>query len=228
MYSVKIMSGQNLPDSDVGKGFRIILVGEGQEFEFGNRPDTGEPFLVVRGKGDFTDVEYPLTGNAYVMNESGKTIASFWGRTINPIDSNDMVPETEAYVSESLPTLGSPREPLRTIDSIREQYNDRNLTEMQLRYLAEPRLKVCNNEVSRGNSYRARVAYLILKGIPNDIAMENSWYLTEKQRKFEVVVDSNDPDPIRTVEAIQSIVNEARPQPNKGSRTLPVEHVVSA
>lgn len=216
MYSIKIMSGQNLPDSDVGKGFKIITVAEGQMFEFGNRPDTGEPVVAVYGKGDGIDREYPLTGNAYVMNENGKTIASFWGRTINPIDSNDMVPETEVYNSQSLSPLGSPREPLRTIDTIREQYKDRNLTEVQLHYLAEPRLKVCNNEVARGNSYRARVSYLILKGIPNDIAMENSWYLTEKQRKFEVVVDSNDPDPIRTVAAIQSIVNEARLQHTTG------------
>jgi len=228
MYSIKIMSGQNLPDSDVGKGFKIITVAEGQTFEFGNRPDTGEPVVVVYGRGDCNDREYPLTGNAYVMNENGKTIASFWGRTINPTDGNDTVPETEVHNSQPLPTLGSPREPLRTIDSIREQYKDRNLTEMQLRYLAEPRLKVCNNEVARGNSYRARVSYLILKGIPNDIAMENSWYLTEKQRKFEVTVDSSDPDPVRTVEAIQSFVSESRPQPNKCSRTLPVEHMVSA
>lgn len=94
MYAIKIMSGENLADSDVGKGFKIILVDVGTPFEFGHSESTGEPYVQIWSKNSST--QYPLTGNAYVMNEDGKTIASFWGRRKNitvTIDSDDPAPE---------------------------------------------------------------------------------------------------------------------------------------
>jgi hypothetical protein len=82
MYSIKIMSGENLADSDVGKGFKMILVDAGDTFEFGHNAQ-GEPIVtVIAGKGDDRQcIEYPITGNAYVMSETGKTVASFWARS---------------------------------------------------------------------------------------------------------------------------------------------------
>lgn len=81
MYSIKIMSGENLADSDVGKGFKMILVDAGDTFEFGHNTQ-GEPIVTVSiNKGDnCSHIEYPVTGNTYVMSETGKTVASFWAR----------------------------------------------------------------------------------------------------------------------------------------------------
>jgi hypothetical protein len=102
MYSIKIMSRENMPDADVGKGFKMILVDAGDTFEFGHN-DQGEPIVTVSvNKGEESScIEYPVTGNAYVMSETGKTVASFWARnkqtvrvTIDPRD-----PEPERTVS---------------------------------------------------------------------------------------------------------------------------------
>lgn len=94
MYAIKIMSGENLADSDVGKGFKIILVDANTPFEFGHSPTSGEPYVQIWCKGE--SVQHPLTGNAYVMNEDGKTIASFWGRrkqVVVTLDKEDPAPE---------------------------------------------------------------------------------------------------------------------------------------
>lgn len=106
MYAIKIMSGENLADSDVGKGFKIILVDASTPFEFGRCPKTGDPYVQIWNKGE--SVQHPLTGNAYVMNEDGKTIASFLGRrkqVIVTLDKDDPVPE-------------------RTIDAIQEVFRN--------------------------------------------------------------------------------------------------------
>lgn len=100
MYSIKIMSPENMPDADVGKGFKMILVNAGDTFEFGHN-DQGEPIVTVTtfASDDRTgsSIEYPVTGNAYVMSETGKTVASFWGRnkqTVHvTIDPRDPEPE---------------------------------------------------------------------------------------------------------------------------------------
>lgn len=106
MYSIKIMSHENMADSDVVKGFKMILVDAGDTFEFGHN-DKGEPIVTVSvNKGDESScVEYPVTGNAYVMSETGKTVASFWARkkqTVHvTIDENDPDPAfTAALIRE--------------------------------------------------------------------------------------------------------------------------------
>lgn len=98
MYSIKIMSRENLADADVAKGFKMILVDAGDTFEFGHN-DQGEPIVTVSvNKGDDSScIEYPVTGNAYVMSETGKTVASFWARNKQTvrvtIDPRDPAPE---------------------------------------------------------------------------------------------------------------------------------------
>ncbi len=86
MYAIKIMSGENLADSDVGKGFKMIMVEAGDTFEFGHDPYTGQAKVDVTGwrAGEPVMATYPVTGNAYVLSEIGKTIASFWGRNKEP------------------------------------------------------------------------------------------------------------------------------------------------
>jgi hypothetical protein len=107
MYSIKIMSGENLADSDVGKGFKMVLVDEGDHFEFGHNAQ-GEPIVTVNaGKGDNRNgVVYPVTGNAYVMSETGKTVASFWARkkqTVHVVmDENDPDPLFTAELIQSV------------------------------------------------------------------------------------------------------------------------------
>lgn len=185
MYAIKIMSGEDKADSDVGKGFKMIVVDAGDTFEFGHDPHTGLPQVTVTGyrDGEHTCITYPVTGNAYVLSDSGKTIASFWARSLweeyktlkIEVDANDPDPENtianiQAMVME------------KTGNSLYEmttKYRDRGLTNMQLMILSEPKLNVMSNEVARGKHYRARVASLMSQGIPQDIAMENSWYLTQ-------------------------------------------------
>lgn len=84
MYTIKIMSNENLADSDCSKGFKMIMVEAGDTFEFGHDLNTGQPQVTVTGHraGDPTMVIYPITGNCYVLSEAGKTIASFWGRSL--------------------------------------------------------------------------------------------------------------------------------------------------
>lgn len=80
MYAIKIMSAENKADSDVGKGYKIILVDAGDTFEFGHN-DLGEPIVSLWSNrdGEPTYGEVVLTGNTYVLSHTGKTIASFWG-----------------------------------------------------------------------------------------------------------------------------------------------------
>lgn len=82
MITIKIMSSENLADSDGAKAFQIIVVGAGDTFTFGHALD-GKPKVDVRicSNGEYNTTTYPLTGNAYVMGETGKTIATFWART---------------------------------------------------------------------------------------------------------------------------------------------------
>ena len=106
MYSIKIMSSENLADSDVGKGFRMIMVGDGGSFEF-SHDLKGNPIVTVtlQEYGKPEDYVYFLTGNAYVMSETGKTVASFWGqkKTVYvTVDENDPDPENTVSTIQAI------------------------------------------------------------------------------------------------------------------------------
>ena len=84
MLYVKIMSSQDLADVDPWHGYEIVPVSNNETLKFrpvlvpdgqvGNLP--GERFaLEITGPDGETHSRY-LTGNAYVMNEAGKTIAT--------------------------------------------------------------------------------------------------------------------------------------------------------
>lgn len=161
MYSIKIMSGENLADSDVAKGFKMILVDEGDHFEFGHNTQ-GEPIVTVNaGKGDNRHGNvYPVTGNAYVMSETGKTVASFWARkkqTLHvTIDGNDPAPETTAaFIQEVVMEQGMFSAITDTTDVTK--------------YTPEQRTKI----------YRSRVAQRIADGATREEAMlkEARWLL---------------------------------------------------
>lgn len=85
MLYVKIMSGEDLPDTDAFKNYTIVPVQNNEVMQFVDNPlytppEDGVPtqcryFLHVHGpEGGYETHE--LSGNAYVMNEAGKTIAN--------------------------------------------------------------------------------------------------------------------------------------------------------
>lgn len=81
MFLLKIMSDQNLPDNDMTKNYKMIAIGSGDQFEFYHDQDTGLPMVqVVPKEGESYSVE--LTGNAYVVSETGKTVSSHWARSL--------------------------------------------------------------------------------------------------------------------------------------------------
>ena len=76
---VKIMSGENLPDANNSKCFTIHAC---DSVEFRREASMAENSVAVADLyiGDGEDAEFTtveLTGNAYVLNDNGKTIASF-------------------------------------------------------------------------------------------------------------------------------------------------------
>lgn len=113
------MSGQNLPDNDMTKNYKMIAIDSGDQFEFYHDEQNGLPMAQISPKeGESYSVE--LTGNAYVVSETGKTVSSHWARsmwgrntlsiTIDPNDPNkeetirqiqQMVMETGACISGS-------------------------------------------------------------------------------------------------------------------------------
>jgi hypothetical protein len=86
MLTIKLMSNEShLDDTNPNKGFRLMQVPERSVIRFAK-----EDFAV--GSGDFNEaypytlsiesekdgvVLYALTGNVYVISESGKTIATY-------------------------------------------------------------------------------------------------------------------------------------------------------
>lgn len=75
---LKVMSGQELSDHVV----RECIFVEGKRIEFAKCTrqsfETGEPGPVVEELAAFVDGEYVnLTGDAYILNNSGKTIDVF-------------------------------------------------------------------------------------------------------------------------------------------------------
>lgn len=70
MY-VKIMSDQNLPDSDTKKDYRLISLGETGTVVF----DEYEKNSVQVIRDGIVEV-HPMQGNVYIIDKSGKTIAA--------------------------------------------------------------------------------------------------------------------------------------------------------
>jgi len=81
---VKIMSAENAPDADPCKGH--ILAADVRHVVF-DRDTAGRAWAAIWRPGDSLDEAAPerfaVTGNAYVMNEAGRTISSFAGMTPN-------------------------------------------------------------------------------------------------------------------------------------------------
>lgn len=85
MLYVKIMSGEDLPDTDSYKNYVIVPVQNNEVMQFVDNPLYAPPkdncpsvpkyFLEVHGPEGGCET-HDLSGNAYVMTESGKTIAS--------------------------------------------------------------------------------------------------------------------------------------------------------
>jgi hypothetical protein len=79
---IKVMSFQNLPDSDPNKDFKMLTLADGDDFAFITKDlyragcSAKETTLQVKraGSDEWENVE--MTGNVYVMNAAGKTIAS--------------------------------------------------------------------------------------------------------------------------------------------------------
>lgn len=74
---VKMMSAEDMPDTSPYKGFKLITVPAGGEVTFGKSPDDENKDVVmiyIPGAAE-TDI-YEMTGNVYVLNENGKTVAS--------------------------------------------------------------------------------------------------------------------------------------------------------
>lgn len=79
MLFLKIMSSEDLADSNPGKNFELhqIATGETLRFEKVTRADSGSievHAVITREDGD--EQRIVLRGNAYVMNDNGVTIAS--------------------------------------------------------------------------------------------------------------------------------------------------------
>lgn len=71
---LKIMSGENAPDSDSRKTFQLL---DGVlSVHFKRDKDKAAAVKVVFDNGDDPET-FKLVGNCYLMNGDGKTIASF-------------------------------------------------------------------------------------------------------------------------------------------------------
>lgn len=73
MLTVKMMSNEDLADSDPAKGFTLIQLDRLDHITF-SKSEGRQVFVIQRDSGG--TVEYELEGNVYVLSESGKTIAS--------------------------------------------------------------------------------------------------------------------------------------------------------
>lgn len=184
MYSIKIMSGENKADSDVGKGFKMIMVEAGDTFEFDHDKETGLPQVTVTSErnGEPRFTTYPVTGNCYVLSETGKTVASFWGRSLWGSGNNlkEIAPETDQVVRslEDQITTSVFKGPFHdNCTAMRQAAQSRGLTNRQIMLLQEKPLARQASEPEREKAFRSRVSYLMANGIPSDIAFENASYL---------------------------------------------------
>ena len=85
MLHVKIMSDENLFDLKAEKNFKIVSVGDKDVMEFAKITNTlgapttapdGSRFVLYVTRSDGVKERHNLYGNAYVINDSGKTIAT--------------------------------------------------------------------------------------------------------------------------------------------------------
>lgn len=74
MLIVKMMSDEDTPDTDARKSYRLFTGVVDVKFERGSQ---GEPYMNLMFNGEDDQETYDVIGNVYVMNEAGKTVASF-------------------------------------------------------------------------------------------------------------------------------------------------------
>lgn len=76
MLTLKIMSAENIADSNSSKGFKLIPVAEGTHVEFRRNQLSRKGVVNIINEDNEITKRFPVTGNCYVL-ESGKTIATF-------------------------------------------------------------------------------------------------------------------------------------------------------
>jgi hypothetical protein len=84
MLYLKMMSAQNAPDANPSKNFALVPIPDTIELHFNteevdNGPGAPQSTIVTASllnSLDGSERRIHLTGNAYVLNEQGKTIAS--------------------------------------------------------------------------------------------------------------------------------------------------------
>jgi hypothetical protein len=75
MIYLKMMSGENLQDSNTSKGFTLIPISSDEYLEM-ERFENNLPYIIVKQRGSNGGMECRMQGNAYVI-EGNKTIASY-------------------------------------------------------------------------------------------------------------------------------------------------------
>jgi hypothetical protein len=80
MLYVKMMSNERFADNHPNKNYTLWSVNDADEISFnwspGDNPDSPHLPAIFISKDDGSVIEKVLTGNVYIMNEAGKTIAS--------------------------------------------------------------------------------------------------------------------------------------------------------
>jgi hypothetical protein len=79
MLTLKIMSEQDIADDDPQKDYTLIQIQETERLTFRHvtdHPEFNTKVVAEISTNDGRSTEFPLTGNAYVMNANGKTIAT--------------------------------------------------------------------------------------------------------------------------------------------------------
>jgi len=75
---LKLMSGEDLPDDDCGKGCRIV--DQVREANYYTNEPTQEKIIIVTYETpnrSLLQETFTLYGNAYLMNDNGKTLQSY-------------------------------------------------------------------------------------------------------------------------------------------------------
>jgi hypothetical protein len=93
---VKMMGDENLPDEDVYKAYTLFTLADGDSIEFINANGTKgqlDYFCISRQNGK-TEKLY-LTGNVYIMNAAGKTIATHGSRNPSRRPRQAEIPDDE-------------------------------------------------------------------------------------------------------------------------------------
>lgn len=79
MAYLKLMSADDKPDTDAFKGFTIISLNDTAVVSFDRSSKDHEESrfsAYISYNGDGVNGELPLKGNAYLMSDTGKTVAS--------------------------------------------------------------------------------------------------------------------------------------------------------